>query len=936
MQKKSTIDRVVGWGVDRYSNALQLWNKANIPGDARSLIGSILTGRSSTDSERWNEDEKRRIAASTSWIYSDIRLLGQEFSGADMKIIQVVDNQEVEIKNHDAEQLFKHPNDVADMIFIWQYTMWWLNLRGNGYWFLAPEAGDPNKIVEIWPVPADRITPLVDKTKLIGGYAYKLADGSYKRIDPRYIVHFMFPNPFSLIDGMPPLSAAHIALETEIGISTYQRDMYVTGRGVPHTVLALPQDTGERDFISISSQIREEFEQERKIIVTRSGDINVAKVGLTNREMDLVAQRNFTRDELDTIFLGFSIHSATLKRELDTIDKMIKEKTVYPLHRLLAGQLTLQFINPYYGKQYRAEFEDIRAQDRALLVQERNVYWRAYSFDGARKDLNLLPYDNPKLPGLGDLPLNLATDPQFVMGFFGLGVAGLRPDPAGIVDPTRKKPTPTAAMPGSDAPKNTVDDIAAGKSAAELAGIDTELTKYKKVVSKAIKSGKRAGLVKFESEIIPKLSALKGFLLESDNTAEGVSKVFETFKADLRGGGRGRRNKQTTAVNAYQDELGSEFKDWCDETASELAKSNPEDRNKVIDDRLAILLLLLIGLGRKSIPDALDLAVGDNGKSPAMVDKLSALLKENEVYLTDSLIPAIKAKLLKAFDDQDIQIAIQAGDGAEVLGAVLSTVGARVESYAGTWWQMHQWGTGLLADELGQPIKANLDPLAEHCADCPQFHDEGGREYASFQDYLNATSGRVPGDFACHGNDRCWLSMDSSGPKKNLAVLPKPKLPSEAEIVLREATKAMVASNSRDQTIIVNVPESKITVNVPEQHYPDVIVNVPQTILPDTIVNVSAPNVTVESPEINIPETVVNFAPPAVIIPNQAAPIVNVSPAQVTVNVPKQDAPVVNVEAPQVNVSPVVRVSPSVEETKVERDRNGLIVSTTTYTRSNE
>lgn len=752
-----SIDKAVTWGVGRYSHALNEWTKANVSPDDRSLIGSVLTGRSPSEGERWNDDQIRHQAASTSWIYSDIRLLGQEFAGAGMKIVQTVDDQEVEIKNHDAELLFKHPNDVCDMTFIWEYSIWWLNLRGNAYWFLAPEAGNAKKIVEIWPVPADRIFPLADKTKLISGYAYKMADGSYKRIPPEYIVHYMFPNPFSLIDGLPPLSAAKIALETEMGISTYQRDMYVTGRGVPHTVLALPQDTGERDFISISSQIREEFEQERKIIVTRSGDINVAKVGLTNREMDLVAQRDFTRDELDVIFLGFAIHSATIKRELDSMDKMIKEKTVYPLHRLLSGQLTLQFVNPYYGLQYKAEFEDIRAQDRAMKVQEMNVYSRVYTVNEFRQKLDMPKYDNSEFPGMGDFLTTLATDPQFIMAKFQLMPQNLRPNSDGIIEPERKKPTPTASMTNSDAPKNTVDRAAAGKSysPAELVGIDTELAKYKKVVGKAIKSGNRAGLVKFESEIIPKLSALKGFLLESDNTAEGVATVFETFKANLRGGGRGRRNKQTAATDQYQSDLEDEFDTWADETADELDKASPEKRDEVIDARLAILLLLLIQLGRQTLPDAIDIAVGDEPQTPDMVEHLLEVMRSNENYLTTSLIPDIRAKLQRALADPDIQLAIQSGDGADVLKATMSTMSARVAQYSGSMWNIWAYTAGLLAQEHGNKIFWKRDEMAVHCQSCLDY---GDTTYDSMDDLLSKCNGVTPSNGTiCLSNCRCSL-----------------------------------------------------------------------------------------------------------------------------------------------------------------------------------
>jgi len=186
-----------------------------------------------------------------------------------------------------------------------------------------------------------------------------------------------------------------------------------------------------------------------------------------------------------------------------------------------------------------------------------------------------------------------------------------------------------------------------------------------------------------------------------------------------------------------------------------LANANNEDaRKRITDDQIAALLVLLIALGRTILPKAVEIAIGDSGVSPELADKLAKALRKNEDYLTTSLAPAIATKLQRVYFDPDIQLAISTGDGKDVLSAVLYTIEARVESYATEFWNLYNWGVGLSSDG---PIKAYLDPLAQHCTDCPQYHMESGKEYKSFADYLGTTGQRVPGDFECKSGCRCWL-----------------------------------------------------------------------------------------------------------------------------------------------------------------------------------
>src|SRR3990167_11464961 len=104
-------------------------------------------------------------------------------------------------------------------------------------------------------------------------------------------------------------------------------------------------------------------------------------------------------------------------------------------------------------------------------------------------------------------------------------------------------------------------------------------------------------------------------------------------KADLRGGGRGRPSRQIRGVNSYQEELEELYDDWADEVSEALAtETDAENQKRIIDEKLALLLILLIGLGRRRIPDALELGMDDEPTTPEAFRKLAEILEGNERF----------------------------------------------------------------------------------------------------------------------------------------------------------------------------------------------------------------------------------------------------------------------------------------------------------------
>jgi hypothetical protein len=243
-----------------------------------------------------------------------------------------------------------------------------------------------------------------------------------------------------------------------------------------------------------------------------------------------------------------------------------------------------------------------------------------------------------------------------------------------------------------------------------------------------------------------------------------VDEALDSFSE--RGSGvPGRKRKEVAAVNEYAYELDSEYADWADDAATQLAEEPDDDKRREM--LLALLLLLLARLsklGAENLPGAVSLAL-DGVTAPAKYyAQLAKIIESNSKFLADSLIPDIRAKIEAAMALPEWGAFTETGPLHDwIMGWFLSFAG-RIASYAGAWWNLYNWSVGTAADDLGGGVKGYLDRQARHCHDCPRYHSEEGEQYSSFENYLGATGNRLPGDFECKNNCRCFLEItDSEG-----------------------------------------------------------------------------------------------------------------------------------------------------------------------------
>lgn len=527
--------------IDSVANTYRYWNtKFNTPRKApryiAAEIGSAPAGVSHDVWRSWDEEKKQLMATRISWIYSNVIRIANEVSAAGFNVFKSGTNEK-DI-DHPFEKIMQYPNEFFDGATLLRYTIWGLSMDEWGaYWFLAPDS-KTGQIREIWPIPLGRLTPVKDRNKFISHYLYKSKNSSEKpiKINPRYICRFIYAHPTDLWKSLTPLSASTLAMSVYDGLATAQRDLFQEGRGVPLSIISLDPNLSDPDFASARERLRQDWEEERKVAIVRAGSMDIQTVGLTNQQLRIIESLEQNRDEIDAIFMGgISWRSSGASgEERDSINKEIKENVIFPLHRMLAAQIQLHIINPFYGEQYLGKFDDVRAQDRSIQIQERTIYWRAETFDEARRELGLPEYDDERFPDFGELPLQLAINPAFILKLYGLG---------DVRDPNADDPDVGNIAEAQD-PGQMANQIAGSESEpastdvkmiadAAVDGLYTELKRYRKVLLRTWRKHETTEALvnrQFDTHIIPENIMFDiAIKLDDVSSEDDILKVFDLW-----------------------------------------------------------------------------------------------------------------------------------------------------------------------------------------------------------------------------------------------------------------------------------------------------------------------------------------------------------------------------------------------------------------------
>lgn len=448
--------------------------------------------------------ERHKRAIQNSWVFSAIDMIAREASAARVQVVEVTgpDDEPVQIRNHPLERLLRRPNAFMGRAFLWQFTIWWLKLDGNAYWFIVcDDAGHP---VEIWPLPSFAVRPHFSEDprseEYIDYYEYDVG-GRFWHLPAAYVVHIKRSNPFNPWTGLSELVAAMLPTDSDLAMSRWNAAFFGKQNTMPAAIINLSSGIPEmpvnpQDRERLETDLREEYAAfERRTYITTANSVTATLLGWNAKEMDFLAGRQFTKEEILTIYgvpLGVVDPNATEANA--NVGKARFAETVWSVLVLIAEQLTVELLDRFYVEQrpsaahieiarrasailgvlvqpplterasLEVQFEDIRPANRELELRERDAARGVLTVDEIRARY----FGADPLPeGRGE---NLETEMGQTLG--DLGVPSF--DVASV-------PVPSQAL---------------------QTAIEADLRKWRTKAQRALKTGQSAD-VEFQSSVIP-------------------------------------------------------------------------------------------------------------------------------------------------------------------------------------------------------------------------------------------------------------------------------------------------------------------------------------------------------------------------------------------------------------------------------------------------
>lgn len=457
---------------------------------------------------------RAKIAVQSTWVTSDINVIAQEFSTADLCI---ADDEGVDEEQHPFLDVWNAPNPWMGRAFVLQYYMWQLQLFGQAYLYMAP-FDDGESFAEIWPIPSLFMRPVPGQDKFIEWFHYKVPGTKDKGflIDADYVVYSRFADPFDLRGGMPPLESGFTAAQSDILQRKWNRDFFGQHNALPSAVISTKPDVSKGDFIRFKEELYTFYGAgQRRTMVARGGEIDVKLLQLGQREMDFIEGRNFSKSEVDRAFgipEGFWTESANLANARHA-KAVVIENAVYPRLLQLAEDLQTQYIKRMFPGM-KVYFEDIRPRNIEMDIRVADARKSTWTVNQLRAEEGLDPLTSSPL--WDEVPAEVA-----LREYKATTTPSVEP-----VLPVEEDPEETDLP---DMVEDVDDEEVVEIFAKGNVNILGEASLWRRKALKSLKRGKSA-LVSFETQYMPPLLIKRTQRLLALCTKQAdVFQVFELF-----------------------------------------------------------------------------------------------------------------------------------------------------------------------------------------------------------------------------------------------------------------------------------------------------------------------------------------------------------------------------------------------------------------------
>lgn len=246
------------------------------------------------------------------WVFACVNVLARIVSTIPFSVVDAESGRTVEprgAQERAAVQRLRNPSKGKSFIELMYANMSYAELTGNGLaWMQGP-------LDVMGPIPPTRIIPLnPNAVEMLQDdmsyepvvYRYHPTIGHYRSpidIPASQILHLRYFNPHNPWWGIGALQAAMLAARTDMKAAVYNERFYENS-AQPGGLLLHKRPLTKVQQDQVLKQFNEEYGGERNSHRTAviGGDWSYQQLGLNQRDMEFLAQRNFSRDQIAACF----------------------------------------------------------------------------------------------------------------------------------------------------------------------------------------------------------------------------------------------------------------------------------------------------------------------------------------------------------------------------------------------------------------------------------------------------------------------------------------------------------------------------------------------------------------------------------------------------------------------------------------------------------
>jgi len=348
-------------------------------------------------------------------VYRAVRSIAENLPQAVFRIYQ--NDKEVPL-NHPISKLFNKPNPMSSRWELWESVATFLNLRGEAFIYmnksLGQSIGSTSIPAELWSLNPQLIEHTLSNGQLVSWIFNKKMP-----IASSEMIHIKFFNPNNPVRGQSPISAIQSEMESDYAAGKYNKAFFDNGAN-PDGVVSVSSDkeVSIEELRKLKRLWNENHQGSAGAHKTAFllGGMSYSQMGISQRDMDFLAGREFSRTAILATFgvpsfvAGFNNKGEVNRSTAVASKNIFWSNTLTPQLMRIQEKMFSDFFMPY-APEYSGKFDlsgipELRPDLTESMTAGKEMFMIGYTRNEINNRLRL---DMPSDPD-GDvryLPMNL-------------------------------------------------------------------------------------------------------------------------------------------------------------------------------------------------------------------------------------------------------------------------------------------------------------------------------------------------------------------------------------------------------------------------------------------------------------------------------------------------------------------------------------------------